>query len=103
MPNGLLTKQTERVVADLSGSEPGVPDGMKVDSAGNIYCGGAGGLYVPDSTGRKLGLIVHGSPSTTNIGFGGDDWRTLYFTTSNTLGAVNLKAPGMPVPAEKRR
>jgi gluconolactonase len=69
MPNGLLAKQTERVVADLSGSEPGVPDGMKVGSAGNIYCGGAGGLYVLDSTGRKLGLIVHGYPSTTNIGF----------------------------------
>ena len=102
MPNGLLAKQTERVVADLRGSEPGVPDGMKVDSAGNIYCGGAGGIYVLDSTGRKLGRIVHGYPNTTNIGFGGDDWRTLYFTTSNTLGAVNLKTPGMPVPAAKR-
>ena len=31
MPNGTLAKQTDRVFADLRGSEPGVPDGMKVD------------------------------------------------------------------------
>src|SRR5205085_2995941 len=39
-PNGMLAKQTERVFADLSGPEAGVPDGMKVDTAGNVYCGG---------------------------------------------------------------
>jgi gluconolactonase len=42
-PNGTLARQTDRVFADLSGPQPGVPDGMKVDSAGNVYCGGAGG------------------------------------------------------------
>ena len=31
LPNGMLAKQTDRVFADLRGSEPGVPDGMKVD------------------------------------------------------------------------
>jgi sugar lactone lactonase YvrE len=31
-----------KVFADLSGREPGVPDGMKVDTAGNVYCGGSG-------------------------------------------------------------
>jgi gluconolactonase len=102
MPNGLLAKQTERVVADLRGSEPGNPDGMKVDSAGNIYCGGSGGIYILDPNGRKLGRIVHGYPNTTNVGFGGDDWKTLYFTTSKTLGAVNVKIPGIPVPSVKR-
>ena len=44
MPNGTLAKQTDRVFADLRGSEPGVPDGMKVDREGNVYCGGAGGI-----------------------------------------------------------
>jgi sugar lactone lactonase YvrE len=29
------------VFADLAGAEPGVPDGIKVDSAGNVYCGGS--------------------------------------------------------------
>ena len=41
-----------------------------------------GGLYIMDSKGKKLGRIVHGQPATTNVAFGGDDWSTLYFTTS---------------------
>jgi gluconolactonase len=101
LPNGALAKQTDRVFADLSGPEPGVPDGMKVDSAGNVYSGGSGGLYILDKNGKKLGRIVHGGMNTTNMAFGGDDWKTLYFTSRNFLGSVNLKIPGMPVPARK--
>jgi len=41
-PDGTLARQTDHVFADLTGPEPGVPDGMKVDVAGNVYCGGAG-------------------------------------------------------------
>ena len=47
LPNGLLA-QTERVFVELTGAEPGCPDGMKVDIAGNVYCGGPGGIYVMD-------------------------------------------------------
>jgi len=102
LPNGTLAKQTDRVFADLRGNEPGVPDGMKVDTAGNIYCGGAGGIWILDSQGKKLGRIVHGQPATTNIAFGGDDWKTLYFTSRVHLGSVNLKIAGIPVPAPKK-
>ena len=102
LPNGTLAKQTSRLFADMGGPEPGVPDGMKVDIAGNVYTGGAGGLYVLDSKGKKLGRIVHGQPATTNVAFGGDDWKTLYFTTRSTLFAVNVKIPGVPVPAVKK-
>jgi gluconolactonase len=97
-PTGVLAKQSDRVFADLRGGEPGVPDGMKVDVAGNIYCGGAGGIWILDPQGKKLGRIVHGQPATTNIAFGGDDWKTLYFTSRSTLGSVNLRIAGMPVP-----
>ena len=101
LPNGLLAKQTDRVFADLRGSEPGVSDGMKVDREGNVYCGGAGGLWILDPQGTKLGRIVHGQPATTNMGFGGDDWKTLYFTTRTHLFAVNVKIPGVAVPTPK--
>src|SRR5262249_9791320 len=101
-PNGTLAKQTDRVFADLTGSEPGGPDGMKVDVAGNVYCGGAGGNFIFDPTGEKLGRIVHGRPETTNIAFGRDDWKTLYFTTWNSLGSVKLKIAGIPVPVAKK-
>ena len=98
-PNGTLARQTGRVFADLTGSEPGVADGMKVDTAGNVYCGGAGGLYVLSPAGEKLGLVAHGAPATTNLCFGGDDWQTLYFTSRHHLGSVQLTIPGLPVPA----
>jgi gluconolactonase len=101
-PNGTLARQTDRVFADLRGPEPGAPDGMKVDTAGNVYSGGAGGIWIMDPKGKKLGRIVHGEAATTNIGFGGNDWRTLFFTTRNTLGSVNVKIPGIPVPVPKK-
>jgi gluconolactonase len=101
-PNGTLAKETDRVFADLRGPEPGVPDGMKVDTAGNVYCGGAGGIYILDPTGKKLGRIVHGQPATTNIGFGGDDLKTLYFTSRSHLGSVNIKIAGIPAPPAKK-
>ncbi len=102
LPNGTLAKQTDRVFADLRGPEPGVPDGMKVDISGNVYCGGAGGIYILDPQGKKLGRIVHGQNATTNIAFGGDDWKTLYFTNRTTLGRVKVKIPGVPVPVAKK-
>jgi gluconolactonase len=101
-PNGTLLRQTDRVFADLRGPEPGMPDGMKVDQTGNVYCGGSGGLYIFDSTGKKLGRIVHGQDDTTNIAFGGDDWKTLFITTRHFLIGVNLKVPGVPVPAARK-
>ena len=98
LPNGLPAKQTDRVFADLSGAEPGGTDGMKVDIEGNVFCGGSGGLWILDAKGKKLGRIMHGQPATTNVAFGGDDWKTLYITTRSHLLAVNVNIPGMPVP-----
>ena len=43
---------------------------MKVDVEGNVYCGGAGGIWVMDKTGKKLGRIVHGAT--------GDDQHRLW-------------------------
>jgi gluconolactonase len=103
LPNGMLAKQTDSVFADLAGNEPGVPDGMKVDLAGNVYCGGSGGLYILNAQGKKLGRIVHGQPNTTNIAFGGDDWKTLYFTSRSSLFSVNLKVAGVPVPVAAKK
>jgi gluconolactonase len=100
--NGTLARQTDRIFADLRGPDPGVPDGMKVDQEGNVYCGGAGGIYILDPKGKKLGRIVHGHNATTNIGFGGNDWKTLFFTTRSMLGSVNLKVAGIPVPVAKK-
>ena len=101
-PNGTTFLDTSRLFVDLGGAEPGTPDGIKIDTQGNMYAGGAGGLYIIDKTGKKLGRIVHGDPATTNVAFGGDDWKTLYFTSRSTLYSVNLKIAGIPVPVKKK-
>ena len=98
-PNGMPLIATDRVFCDLGGEREGNPDGMKVDTEGNVYCGGSGGIWVMDPTGKHLGIIVHGEASTTNMAFGGDDWKTLYYTTRHTLGHVPVNIAGLPVPA----
>ena len=59
---------------------------MKVDVEGNVYCGGSGGIWVFGSSGNRLGVIEHGATATTNMAWGDEDWRTLYFTTRDSLG-----------------
>ena len=98
-PNGMPLIATDRVFCDLNGERPGNPDGMKVDREGNVYCGGSGGIWVIDPAGKHLGSINHGAPGTTNVAFGGDDWKTLFFTTRNTLSSIPVNIAGRPVPA----
>src|SRR4029450_4779442 len=102
MPDCMLAKQSDRVFADLRGSEPGVPDGMKVDVAGNVYCGGSGGIWGLDPQGKKLGRILAGPPPTPNGASGGHAWKTLFFTSRTHLGAINVKIAGIPVPVPKK-
>jgi len=102
-PSGMPARESDRIFADLGGPEPGSPDGMKVDVEGNVYCGGSGGLWIMDPKGKKLGRIAHGLPATTNLAFGGDDWKTLYITARTHLLAVDLKVAGIPVPVPERK
>ena len=99
---GMFNLATERVFSDLSGERPGAPDGMKVDVEGNVYCGGSGGIWVIAPDGTHLGTVVHGAPTTTNMAWGGDDWKTLYFTTRDSLWSVQMNIPGVPVPVGNR-
>jgi gluconolactonase len=96
-PTGLLALATDRVFATLRDDRVGVPDGMKVDREGNVYCTGPGGIWMFDSAGAHLGTIATGA-QTTNVAWGDDDWLTLYFTTWQTLGRIRMKIPGIPVP-----
>ena len=95
-PTGLLALATDRLFIEMNGERPGPPDGMKVDVQGNVYCTGPGGIWILDASGNLLGIIPTGR--TTNIAWGGEDWTTLYFTTHQTMGRIQLRIPGVPVP-----
>jgi gluconolactonase len=79
----------------LSASRPGLPDGLKVDTRGNLFATGPGGVLVIDPDGTHLGTILTGRP-TANCGFG-DDGRTLYVTAQALLCRVRLTTTG-PLP-----
>src|SRR5262245_825157 len=83
-----------RVFADATSSkDEGVPDGLKVDSTGNVYAAGPGGVWVFSSTGTHLGTIK--TPETPSNCAWGDDGRTLYITAVTGLYKVRTKIPGM--------
>src|SRR4051794_39833967 len=73
LPSGMLAKHTDRVFADLRGPEPGVPDGMKVDVEGNVYCGGAGGIWIMDPAGKKPWRVGPGAPPPPHLPLCGVD------------------------------
>ena len=83
-----------RVFADMSSAEPGVPDGMKVDIEGRLFCTGSGGIWVFDPAGNKLG-VVRGPQVPRNIAFGGPDFRTVYTTPGESLYSFRVKTPGV--------
>lgn len=82
-----------RVWATLAGDGPGPTDGMKFDSAGNLYCTGPGGIYILDRTARVLEHIRL-PEQTANLCFGGDDLRSLYITASTSLYRLSVLIPG---------
>lgn len=65
--------------------EPGLPDGMTVDSQGNLWASGPGGIYVFDAQAKLLGRLVTGE-RTSNCTFGADGW--LYITADTYLCRV---------------
>ncbi|MBV9305822.1 MAG: SMP-30/gluconolactonase/LRE family protein [Acidobacteriaceae bacterium] len=70
----------------------GLPDGMKVDAQGNLYCAGPGGIWIFSPEGKHLGTIK--MPEVTANCNWGDDGKTLYITASTSLYRIKLLVSG---------
>ena len=88
-----------RVFGELRADRSGIPDGMKVDVEGSVYCTGPGGVWIFSPSGNHLGTILTGAEQTTNCAWGGDDWKTFFITTFDGLYSIQLNIAGVPVPA----
>jgi gluconolactonase len=91
-PDGTLSNN--RVFCDMSSAEPGVPDGMKVDTKGRVFCVGSGGIWVIAPSGKVIG-IARMPEVVRNLAFGGPDFRTLYLTPRGSLAKLEVKTPGI--------
>ncbi len=82
-----------RVWVELHGDEPGVADGMKIDSQGYLYCSGPGGVQVYDSEAELIGRLL--TPEiAANFTWGDDDLCSLYLTATTSLYRLRMKIPG---------
>ena len=91
-PDGALSNN--RVFCDMTSADPGVPDGMKVDTLGRVFCVGSGGFWVIEPTGEVAG-VVRTSEVTRNLAFGGPDNCTLYMTPGSSLWKMDVQTPGI--------
>lgn len=83
------------VLLELKGAEceEGVPDGMKLDAEGNIYCTGPGGIWVCSSEGVLLARITVPEVAA-NLVWGDADLHSLYITASMSLYKLRCLARG---------
>ena len=93
------TLSNNRVFATMYSAEDGVPDGMKVDVEGNIYCTGSEGCWVFDASGKHLGIIKL-PEIPANCAWGGPDNRTMLFTARTSVFSMRMKIPGTAIPRD---
>lgn len=83
-----------RVWAETRGEGKGAPDGMKLDSAGNVYCCGPGGIHVFSPDAVCLG-VVQVPEYTANFAWGDADLCSLYITASTSVYRMRTQIPGL--------
>ncbi|HEY5825701.1 MAG TPA: SMP-30/gluconolactonase/LRE family protein, partial [Cyclobacteriaceae bacterium] len=73
----------------LTATEKGLPDGMKINSKGNVFASGPGGVWIFNSSGKVLGKIKLGE-ACANTALSTDE-KTLFITNKMYLLRVKLK------------
>ena len=89
-PDGSLTNS--RVLLDMASQDPGVPDGLKVDVRGNVFCTGPGGVWVCRANGALLGRIVL-PELPANLAWG-EDGSVLFLTARTSVYRLPTKTRG---------
>jgi gluconolactonase len=73
-----------------SDREPGLPDGMKCDSRGNVWCTAPGGVWVFAPSGELIGKL-RVPEMVANLAWGGPDFRTLFLCATHSVYSVKTK------------
>ncbi len=89
--DGSLTHS--RIVLDMASSDPGVPDGLKVDLQGNVFSTGPGGVWVCRADGTLLGRIIL-PELPANLAWG-EDGSVLFLTARTSVYRIQTKTRGV--------
>lgn len=82
-----------RLFARLPEDLPGKADGLKIDSLGNLFTTGAGGILIYSPQGELLARIFV-PEQTANFCWGQADLKRLYIAASRSIYTIDLKIPG---------
>jgi gluconolactonase len=85
-----------KLFIDLSkdATERGITDGLRVDTRGNLYETGPGGVWIISPEGKHLGTI-RAPEQSTNVGFGDADKKTLYIAARTGIYKIRVNTPGI--------
>lgn len=87
------TLENARVFYDVtSETAEGLPDGLKLDKRGNLFCTGPGGVWIFSADGKHLGTIQP-EEVPANVAWG-DDGKSLYMTARTGLYRIRLITEG---------
>jgi gluconolactonase len=89
-PDGTLTNS--RILLDMASEDPGVPDGLKVDLHGHVFCTGPGGVWVCRPDGERLGRIIL-PELPANLAWG-EDGSVLFLTARTSVYRLPTKTRG---------
>ncbi len=89
-PDGTLTNS--RILLDMASEDPGVPDGLKVDLHGNVFCTGPGGVWVCRPNGELLGRILL-PELPANLAWG-EDGSVLFLTARTSVYRLQTTTRG---------
>lgn len=89
-PDGSLANS--RILLDMASDDPGVPDGLKVDVQGNMFCTGPGGVWVCGANGTFFGRIIL-PELPANLAWG-EDGSVLFLTARTSVYRLQTKTRG---------
>lgn len=105
-PDGSTDPDSKTMIFDWGQSRG--PDGLEMDQAGNLWVAAGrnqavppqettdfpAAVYVLSPAGELLDQVSIPQDETTNVAFGGDDFRTLFVTAGGTLSSIRVTEPG---------
>ena len=81
-----------RILLDMASEDPNVPDGLKVDLEGNLFCTGPGGVWVCRAEGELLGRIIL-PELPANLAWG-EDGTVLFATACTSVYRLETRTRG---------